>query len=755
MPIFSSPSVWLWPHKLIAFWHSFIVLPYGHLQDANHIHTMRFLRYVIRLLLLLLPTTGLLLVLSRPYGWQSGVVGIAAASLLYWANLQWLTRQPSPRLGIMNLVLSVIVSVWLPILFYKEYPLPALLWLVALPWFSIMVAGYRSGLLVTLFTGVSFLLYHLHSVAELPISQTGHRYILVSADSFMLSFVIFLVFSSLLVVLLDVSRRRFERELVASKQKGRLYIQQTSVAMIDCDIHGVITGWNAAAQRTFGYTVAEALGHNLIELVVAPAAAPQQHTLANQIRQKQVTEVRDIYRNQTKAGRTITCEWTNTGIWTEAGEFIGFICCAVDITARIESELELKLAKEQAEAATHAKSAFLANMSHEIRTPMNGVIGMTNLLLATPLTSEQSEYVETIHKSGSALLEIINEILDFSKIESGKLTLDLQAFELPRILADLVNLLTPKRYSGVTLDLQIDPLAPQWLMGDAGRLRQILINLVGNALKFTERGAVTLRVEVKAAGEQWVELCFAVRDTGIGIAQAEMAGLFERFVQADGSTTRKYGGTGLGLSICKLLVEKMEGRIWAESQVNCGSTFYVTLRFPVVESRLLPLRSPQLAATCHRLPSTPKAPLSILLVEDNPINQKVALRILAHIGYQAELAGNGRAAVTAVQQQSFDLVLMDLQMPEMDGFEATRQIRRTVPRQRQPHIIAMTAAALAEDQRQALAAGMDDFITKPIRPEALAQKLATVPRLPIQAREPIRLQEQTGSRPHDIVIASR
>lgn len=753
MPLFSHHPASLWLHKLVTRWDSFHPLPSGHLLDANHFHTMRFLRYLLRLLLLLVPTTGILLLISRPYGWQSGVVGITAASLLYWVNLRWLTRRPSPRWGIINLVVSVVVAVWLPILFYEEYPLPALLWLVVLPWFSIMVAGYKSGLLITLFTACSFLLYHSRSVAILPIGRAGHKYILVPADSFMVSFVIFLVFSSLLVVLLDVSRRRFERELIASEQKRRLYIQQTSVAVIDCDIHSEITGWNEAAQRMFGYTPAEALGHHLINLLAAPDAAPQLRALADQIRQKQITEVRDIYRNQTKAGRTITCEWTTTGIWTEAGAFIGFICCAVDITARIESERELKLAKEQAEAATRAKSAFLANMSHEIRTPMNGVIGMTNLLLATPLNPEQSEYVETIHRGGNALLEIINEILDFSKIESGKLTLDLQAFDLTRTLEDLVNLLAPKPGGEIMLDLQIDAVVPRWLVGDAGRLRQILINLVGNALKFTEQGAVTLCVEVQAASEQWVELCFAVRDTGIGIALADIPGLFERFVQADGSTTRKYGGTGLGLSICKLLVEKMEGRIWVESEVARGSTFYVVLRFPRAEPRTLPLRTAPLATARHRTLLTPSAPLSILLVEDNPINQKVALRILAHIGYQAELASNGRAAVEAVQQQSFDLVLMDLQMPELDGFAATRQIRRMVPRQRQPYIIAMTAAALAEDQRQALAAGMDDFIAKPIRPEALAQKLATVPRLPIPSRQPIRLHERTLPTHHDIIVA--
>ena len=734
---------WLWSRKSIAHLVTSFTFPRVQLDDNNHDHTLRFLRHILRLLLIIVPTIGLVIFVAKPDGWQNGMIGVSVASLLYLLNLWWLSRFPSTKWATINLVLSAIVAIWLTILAYQEYSVPSLLWLAVLSWFTIMVAGYKSGLWITCFIELTFLLYHFNSTQLFhQVDGSAAPYIIVPAGSFMFSFVIFLGCSSLILALLDFSRRRSARELLASEQKRRLYIQQTSMAVIDCDVYGCITGWNRAAQRTFGYTTEEALGQHAIEFLTAPDARPEARVMVTQIRQQIMAEVRNISLNQTKDGRTITCEWTTTGIWTEVGTFIGFIFCAVDITARIENERELKLAKEQAEAATYAKSSFLANMSHEIRTPMNGVIGMTNLLMATPLSVEQAEYIETIHKSGNALLDIINEILDFSKIESGKLILDLQAFDLHRTLQDTVNLLiNHERCREVLLTLEIGATVPQWLVGDAGRLRQVLINLLGNALKFTEHGTVTLAVEVQQLADQEVELCFAVRDTGIGIAPARIAGLFERFVQADGSAARKYGGTGLGLSICKLLVNKMAGRIWAESDVDQGSTFYVTLRFPLAEPRAQsPRRGPALPPPAKR-PVPPAIGLSILLVEDNPINQKVALRILAHIGYEATLACNGRAAVEAVQQNAYDLVLMDLQMPEMDGFEATRQIRRTVPRLRQPHIIAMTAAALAEDQRQALAAGMDDFIAKPIRPEALAQKLATIPRLQTKVRQPLMLRE--------------
>ncbi len=739
MASFPSQQKWSWLCKSVAQIVTGFTFPHLHWEETHHDQTLRFLRHILRLLLIIVPAIGLILLVTKPDGWQNGMIGVTVASILYLLNLWWLSRFPSTRWGTINLVFSAIIAIWLTILSYQEYSVPSLLWLAILSWFTIMVAGYKSGLLITLLTVLMFLLYHFNATPLFrQVDASATRYIIVPAGSFMFSFVIFLGCSSLILALLDFSRRRSARELMASEQKRRLYIQQTSMAVIDCDVNGLITGWNRAAHRTFGYTTAEALGQHAIELLTAPDARPAVHTLVTEIKQQILTEVRNINTNYTKDGRIITCEWTNTGIWTETGQFMGFIYSAVDITARIESERELKLAKEQAEAATHAKSSFLANMSHEIRTPMNGVIGMTNLLLATALSAEQAEYVETIHKSGNALLDIINEILDFSKIESGKLTLDLQAFDLHRTLEDTINLLVNhERCHTVALTLQIGATVPHWLVGDAGRLRQILINLLGNALKFTERGTVTLAVDVQQLSGDWAELCFAVHDTGIGIAPTRINGLFERFVQADVSATRKYSGTGLGLSICKLLVDKMDGRIWAESELDKGSAFYVTLRFPLAEHRAPPLRKQLNPATLPK-PALHDA-LTILLVEDNPINQKVALRILAHIGYQATLAHNGKAAVEAVQQHAYDLVLMDLQMPEMDGFEATRQIRRTVPRQRQPHIIAMTAAALAEDHRQALAAGMDDFIAKPIRPDALAQKLTSVPRLQSQVRQPIML----------------
>ena len=415
-------------------------------------------------------------------------------------------------------------------------------------------------------------------------------------------------------------------------------------------------------------------------------------------------------------------QWCKDGstVWTEVigspmivdGRLVGFCGVTRDISARREWEGEILAAKEAAEALAAAKSQFLAMVSHEIRTPMNGILGMARLLLDDGPAPGQRDRLETLTASAEALLALLDDILDLSKLEAGRIECQATPFHLRSVVAGLMALMAGRADSKnlqVTADLA--PEVPDWVLGDAGRLRQVLTNLVGNAVKFTAAGRVSLHVAAAEGG-----LVFTVADTGIGIDAPARARLFEPFFQADSSISRRFGGTGLGLAICKRLVEAQGGEIGVDSEPGQGSRFWFRLPYPPAEAP-----APAAAPALPPLPS-----LSILLAEDNPVNRKVALALLTRRGHRVETAEDGRAAVAAATRGGFDVVLMDMRMPDMDGLAAAAAIRRLDPPQGRVPIIALTANAMEDDVERCRAVGMDAHVAKPIDSAHLFGTIAAV-----------------------------
>ncbi|MEH2198031.1 hybrid sensor histidine kinase/response regulator [Nostoc sp.] len=524
------------------------------------------------------------------------------------------------------------------------------------------------------------------------------------------------------------------RNLKASKQ----YIDQIVTSMADAllvtTLSGKIKKLNLAAQVLLEYDEIELIGQPITKVIREVDSYKLEignieniETFLNPDQNPLVKEVETVC--YTKSRKTISVAFSYSIVKTEIEHFQGYVYILRDMTERKQAEL--------------AKQEFLAMISHEVRTPIASVIGMASLLLDCGLIGQQKDFVEIIYSSGNSLLKIINDFLDFSKVQSGHLELEEEPFILQSCINEAFYLLAPQaREKGLKITF-LDPLKlPTTIVGDITRLRQVLINLLSNAIKFTQTGSIEVSVIIRnnkdinrSSAVNTDEIQFSIKDTGIGIPSDRLERLFKAFSQVNSSITRQYGGTGLGLAICKQLCELMGGRIWVESELNTGSTFYFTIAASVIPGEsagaqvLASVQELQVINSennCDYRPSDlPK--LRILLTEDNLVNQKIALKQLQSLGYSADVANNGKEALHLLEKIPYDLILMDCQMPILDGLETTKQIHRwqesNFASGRRPVVVAMTANAMKEDKQMCLDAGMDDYLSKPVMKEKLAATL--------------------------------
>ncbi len=537
--------------------------------------------------------------------------------------------------------------------------------------------------------------------------------------------------------------RRFDRQradagnrLVALNRDLRklsLVASATDNMVVITDAQGRIEWVNDAFTRVTEFTVEESVGKEPGELLQGPDSDPA--VVAEMAAALTAGDGFNVeILNYTRSGQPYWVAVEVQPVLDDAGAVTNFIAVERDITERKRDEEELRRAKESAEETAREKADFLASMSHEIRTPLNAVIGLTGMLLDTQLSSEQRHYAETARNSGNLLLGLINNVLNFSAMESGQLELESRPFDVRALLRDTIALFAEDA-GARSLDLrwEVDEDVAPSLVGDETRIRQIIVNLIANGLKFTPTGSVVVRARALGAATDRQAVRFEVADTGIGIPSDRLARLFRPFSQVDASTSRKYGGTGLGLAICQQLATALGGAIDVDSEVGRGTTFSLDLDLEVSTASEVVMPS---GDTVAALPPGQARSLRVLLVEDDPVNQLVAMHLLERLGHVTDVAGNGIEGIEALRRRSYDVVLMDVHMPEMDGLTATQLIREEWGPGAHPPIVALTANALEGDRERFLAAGMDGYISKPVRLEELATTLAGVGTTSAATREP-------------------
>jgi PAS domain S-box-containing protein len=502
-------------------------------------------------------------------------------------------------------------------------------------------------------------------------------------------------------------RSQLEKE-VAFQERHRGIVEHASDFIFTTDLEGNFTSFNTAGERMTGIPRKKAQQMNIRELLNKDGA----DKLLNAGSLPQDDGVITFQSRLRSRNKGLIWTETNARLLRDGDRPVEILGIVRDISERKQIEGELQRARDAAEATTKAKGEFLANMSHEIRTPMNAVIGMSNLLMDTGLNEHQKDYAQTIRNGAESLLTVLNDILDFSKIEAGQLHFEHLDFDLRETIKGVIELLSPKAIAKhLDLRSEIPHSVPCKLRGDPSRLRQVLMNLVGNAIKFTEVGEVSVSVALESESDTGVRLLFDVTDTGIGIPLEAQPRLFRPFSQADGSTTRKFGGTGLGLAISKQIVELMGGSCAVRSKPGEGATFWFNAPFA---KQTAATKSDGKDSERPAQNSQPVRSLHVLLAEDNLVNQRVAALQLKKLGHQIDTASNGIEVLNALQSKSYDVIIMDCQMPEMDGYEAARQIREGSIANRIP-IIALTANAMQGDREKCIEAGMDDYLSKPMR----------------------------------------